>query len=55
MKIQPMTLQTTLEWLQKRAASGQTALVVELRIAVTPRRAQFLEIKAYQPLATIHF
>jgi hypothetical protein len=55
MRIQPLTLETLLEWLQKQAAEHQTALIVHARIAISAREARLLAIQPEGFLETIHY
>ena len=55
MEVQPFTFEIILDALRKQAATNQTPLILDARIAITPQDAQLLEVQPARPLEIIHY
>ena len=53
--MQPFTFEIILDALRKQAATNQTPLILDARIAITPQDAQLLEVQPVRPLEIIRF
>lgn len=55
MEVQPFTFEIILDALKKHAATDQTPLILDARIAITPQDAQLLEVEPARPLEIIRY
>jgi hypothetical protein len=55
MEPQPPAIEAILNRLREHAAQRHALLIVEARIAITPREFRLLDIQPVRPLEIIHF
>ena len=55
MEVEPVTFDSILDWLRKHAAKGQTSLIVEARIAISPQDVRLLDFQPATRLETISY
>lgn len=55
MDVQPITIQATLQWLQKQAAKKRTEVIIQTRIAINSQEARLLEARQERPMETIRY
>jgi hypothetical protein len=55
MEIIPITLETILRSLRKRASRKRTPVIIEARIAITPQEELLLDVRPTRPLKVIRY